>query len=68
MPSIVIKKKYEVPFCLKWYYKVYDGLRKNLFKSLEKEVNQLKDDEKLSNLLQGIEVAYNQFDLIFLTK
>jgi len=54
--SVVIKKKHEASFYLRWYYKVYDGLRKNLFKSLEKELNQLKDDEKLNILLQGKEV------------
>ena len=57
LPSIAVKKNSAAARCLKWYYKLHDGLRKSItFKVMEKEVNQLKDDEKLSNLLQGIEV------------
>jgi len=58
LPSIIVKKDSAAPYAwyLKWYYKLHDGLQRNTFKSLEKEVNQLKEDEKLSSLLQGKEV------------
>ena len=56
LSSIVVKKNSVAPLYLKCYYKLYDGLQRNTFKSLEKEVNQLKDDEKLSDMLQGKEV------------
>ena len=55
--SIVFKNITVVgPFYLQWYYKMQDAMWKNTFKPVEKEVNQLKDDEKLINMLQGIEV------------
>ena len=57
LSSVVIKKDSAAPLYLKYYYKLYDGLQRNTFKSLEKEVNQLKDDEKLSDMLQGKEVG-----------
>ena len=55
--SVTVKKDGSASRWLKLYYKVYDRLRKSVtFKVMEKEVNQLKDDEKLSNMLQGKEV------------
>ena len=55
--SIAVKKDSEAPWYLKWYYKLHDGLRKSTtFKVMEKDFNQLKDDEKLSSMLQGKEV------------
>ena len=55
--SIAVKKDSENPWHLKWYYKLHDRLRKSTtFKVMEKEFNQLKEDEKLSSMLQGKEV------------
>ena len=44
-------------FCLGWYYKLYEKLSGNSFKTLEKKVTQLESQEKLQNLLQGIGVG-----------
>lgn len=57
LPSVVVKKESAAPLYLKCYHKLYDGLQRNTFKSLEREVNQLKDDEKLCDMLQGKEVV-----------
>ena len=57
LSSIAVKKDNAAPQYLKWYYQLHDGLRKSTtFKVMEKEINQLKDDEKLSSMLQGKEV------------
>ena len=62
LDSIAVKKDGEVPRYLKWYYKLHDGLQKSTtFKVMEKEFNQLKDDERLSNMLQGKEVIMKMF-------
>ena len=57
LSSIAVKKEAAGPQYLKWYYQLHDGLRKSTtFKVMEKEYNKLKDDEKLSSMLQGKEV------------
>lgn len=56
LPLIVVNKESTAPSYMKWFYMLYDGLQRNTFKVMEKEVNQLKDSEKLSSLLQGKEV------------
>ena len=55
--SVAVKRDGTASGYMKWYYRVHDELRKSItFKAMEKEVNQLKDDEKLSSMLQGEEV------------
>ena len=55
-PSYRVEKYHKIPFCLIWYQNLTHFIFGNSFKELEKDVNDLQSEDKLSSLLQGLEV------------
>ena len=56
-----VEKHPKRPCCLFWYEKLSNSLFGNTFEELELTVNELQSEDKLSSLLQGLEVIKVSF-------
>ena len=56
-----VEKHPKRPCCLFWYEKLSNSLFGNSFEELEHTVNELQSEDKLSSLLQGLEVIKVSF-------
>ena len=54
--SYRVEKNPKVPWYLFWYQKLTNIIFRNTFQELEQNVNELLSEDKLSSLLQGLEV------------
>ena len=54
--SYRVEKNPEVPWYLFWYQTLTNLIFRNTFQELEQNVNELLSEDKLSSLLQGLEV------------
>ena len=54
--SYRVEKYPKRPCCLFWYEKLSNSIFGNSFEELEQNVNDLQSEDKLSSLLQGLEV------------
>ena len=54
--SYRVEKYPNIPCYLIWYQKLTNVIFGNSFKELEKDVNDLQSEDKLTSLLQGLEV------------
>ena len=59
--SYRVEKHPKRPCCLFWYEKLSNSLFGNTFEELELTVNELQSEDKLSSLLQGLEVIKVSF-------
>ena len=55
--SYRVEKNPEVSWYTSWYHKLTNTIFRNSFKELERNVNELQSEDKLSSLLQGLEVV-----------
>ena len=56
-PEEIKKEKYrKIPCCFNLYQKMTNSIFGNSFNELERDVNDLQSEDKLSSLLQGLEV------------
>ena len=59
--SYRVEKYPKRPCCLFWYEKLSNSIFGNSFEELEQNVNDLQSEDKLSSLLQGLEVIKVSF-------
>ena len=52
-----VEKYRKIPCCFDLYQKMTNSIFGNSFKELERDVNDLQSEDKLSSLLQGLEVT-----------
>ena len=60
--SYRVEKYAKKPFYLFWYEKLSNSIFGNSFEELEQYIIDLQSEEKLSNLLQGLEVSKMSFN------
>ena len=52
-----VEKYPKLPWYLLWYHKLVNTIFRNTFEELESKISALKSEDKLSSLLQGLEVT-----------